>query len=332
MVTSMPEKENIHMIPEDAEGMRLDRWLCKAFPEIPYTAWAKLCRKGNVRLNGKRIKGAEHIAAGDKVRLPPQSVLKDLAQEKKTKKKPKFTKDEISAFAQWIVFENNDLLCLNKPAGFASQGGTGIKKSVDALALEWGAEKGIQPKLLHRLDKDTSGLLMLAKNTKTARTLGKGFKEGNIKKFYIAILKGVPHPLQSRIIAPIEKGVSNEKEKMIVSEKGKKTITDFEVIEHLGKKVSIVLLSPQTGRTHQLRVHMAYLGTPIVGDYKYGEGEFLDCDTLCLHAYTASLPGMRKKPQCDLPPHMEKVVNELGFSQKELANTIQKRIQFFSRP
>lgn len=172
---------------------------------------------------------------------------------------------------------------------------------------------------------------MLAKNDQTARKIGKKLKEGKIEKFYIALLKGVPHPLQSRIIAPIEKGTLGDKEKMIVSESGQKTVTDYEIVEHLGKKMSIALLSPQTGRTHQLRVHMAYLGTPIIGDFKYGDGEYMNCDQLCLHAYTAKAPELPKNIVCSFPPHIEKALSELGIDEKELKESLRKRIASFSK-
>ncbi len=329
----MSQTENTYIIQESAEGMRLDRWLCKQFTNIPYIAWVKLCRKGSVRLNGKRVKGGEHLKIGDQVRVPPTHFLNTVSEEKKNKSKQKkiVSQKDIDLFQSLIIHEDDNLLCINKPSGLASQGGTNIKKSVDALAVALGAQKNIHPKLLHRLDRDTSGFLMLAKNDQTARKMGKKLKEGQIEKFYVAFLKGVPHPLQSRIIAPIEKGISNDKEKMIVSESGKKTVTDYDIIEHLGKRVSVALLAPQTGRTHQLRVHMAYLGTPIIGDFKYGEGEYLNCDCLCLHAYTAKAPGIPKNIRCSFPPHMKKALSELGINEKELTEVLRKRIDAFSK-
>ncbi|UNM06034.1 MAG: hypothetical protein H6925_06170 [Holosporaceae bacterium] len=118
---------------------------------------------------------------------------------------------------------------------------------------------------------------------------------------------------------------------MMVSESGQKTVTDYEIVEHLGKKMSIALLAPQTGRTHQLRVHMAYLCTPIIGDFKYGEGEDLDCDCLCLHAYTVKAPGIPKNIKCDFPPHIKKTLSALGINEKELKESLKKRIASFSK-
>ena len=322
----MSNNQTQYKIQENDQGMRLDRWLCQHFEDLPYTVWAKLCRKGSVRLNGKRVKGHENIRTGDCVRVPPPNVLDGLKQKGRVKKTVVFSDKDAHRFESMIVYQNDNLICINKPSGLASQGGSKIKESVDQMAKSWGSKQNLKPKLLHRLDRDTSGLLLLAKNDATARKIGQKFKNGLVKKFYIAILQGVPHPLQSRIIAPIEKGTAKDKEMMVISESGKKTVTDYEIIEHLGKKVSIVLLSPETGRTHQLRLHMAYLKTPIVGDFKYGQGSYLECDDLCLHAYTIKIPELSQNVHCSLPSHMANLLEGLGIKEGEILKLVHNKI------
>ena len=323
----MKNLHNIKIIEADYVDMRLDRYLMKIYQDISYVQWAKLCRKGSVRINGKRVKGNENLKVGDEVRVPPEKVLNSLTSSRpKEKKAPIPTKKDIDAFADMILYEDTNIICINKPTDFASQGGTGIKKSVDASAKSWGLENDVDLKIIHRLDRDTSGILVLAKGNHAAKTLSEAFRNRTMKKFYVAILKGTPHPLQGTVSAPLSKGEDSEREKVLVSEDGKKAVTDFDIIHYFGKKASIALLQPQTGRTHQLRVHMSYLKTPIIGDHKYGEEDALDCKTLCLHAVFIRGPKINKIPFCPLPPHMVKLLDELGFSQKEVEKLIAAKI------
>lgn len=253
-------------IPEDAEGMRLDRFLRKAVGSIGQGLLERQLRQGRIRLDGAKAKANTRLQAGQALSYPDH-LLHTAGPSAPAAARPKI--DQASACTQlaaMVVAEDDDWLAVNKPAGLAVQGGSGTTRHVDGLLRAAFPEK--PPKLVHRLDKDTSGLLLLARHDKAARALTAGFADKTISKVYLALVIGDPGP-DGRIEAPLRKAGGKGAEKMLVDhDTGQSAITDFLRLDKAGP-VSLVALRPVTGRTHQLRVHMAAAGTPILGDGKY---------------------------------------------------------------
>lgn len=311
-----------HTITDDEDGMRLDRLVNKRF-SMPNALCQKSCRKGLIRLDGKRVEASSRVAVGQVLTL---KVIfdADAAQKPAAKKVRVLSESDIEMAQNMVLFKDKDILILNKPAGLAVQGGSGIKNHVDALtpALQFEAKE--PPRLVHRLDKDTSGVLLMARNVKAARELQHLFSQKALHKTYLALVIGVPHPLENTIETMMIKAVDEDTafEKMESGDKGKKAITHYKVRDYMVKTAALVEMNPITGRTHQLRVHMAELGCPIVGDRKYAlrdEADHLNIDTrhLHLHAWKLEVPSLfGKKPrtfEAPLPPVMQTNITTLGF-------------------
>ncbi|MCB9982516.1 MAG: RluA family pseudouridine synthase [Rhodospirillales bacterium] len=318
-------------VKDDDDGQRLDRWLKKAVPELPYGLAQKLIRKGQIRADGKRLKPDSKLKAGQEIRIPP-------VESKPFGAKPKLTDKDKAFIKSLVIYEDADVIALNKPAGLATQGGSKTKVHIDGLLGALADKNGVKPRLVHRLDKDTSGVLLLARSAKVAQTLGDAFKKRDIKKIYWAIVSPAPEQLDGTIKAPLTKAGGSNKERMVVDEKdGKMAITDFMVLENALNSAAFVAFWPRTGRTHQIRVHSELIGCPIVGDKKYArlpeqeewhearrkvEADFKNlnmADRLHLHARRVILPhpSGRKKPldiTAPLPPELKKSWKALGFS------------------
>ena len=268
--------QHIEITVDEAE-QRLDRCLKRRFPQITQGMVEKFCRKGDLRLDGKRVKASDRVQAGQTVRVPP---LPDTAAPAPTRDlRPKLPKDDVKMIEDAILWQDDHIIALNKPPGLPSQGGSGQgDRHVDGLteALMFGYKE--RPVLVHRLDKDTSGVLLLARTPRVARRLGEAFRNRTTRKIYWAIVAGVPSPLKGTIRYGLIKsgGYGNEKMRCIhpaeveKTEGAKRATTDFAVLERLGSRAAWVALVPITGRTHQLRAHMAEMGHPIIGDGKYG--------------------------------------------------------------
>ena len=264
-----------NILPED-QDQRLDRWLKRHFPALNQIKIEKLCRKGEIRINSGRVKPSKRLISGEVVRIPPLHPA-DAKNEKKTKV---VAESDAVMMKNAIIFEDSHFIAINKPAGLAVQGGTGQKdRHVDSLIEAFRAEKSEKPKLVHRLDKDTSGILLLAKNRKMAELLTKSFKSKKIQKIYWALVAGSPEKDIGTIRISLKKSqLSSGFEKMVPifshdeinHPSAKRAITDYVVIEKVSQRATWLGLSPITGRTHQLRSHMAAIGCPIVGDTKYG--------------------------------------------------------------
>ncbi|WP_375205813.1 RluA family pseudouridine synthase [Hyphococcus sp.] len=255
-------------VKTDEEGMRLDRWFKAHFPQVRHGELEKLLRKGQVRVSGGRVKANRRLEAGEEIRIPP---LSDTPKEKKPQPP---NKADAEAVRKLIVFEDDEIIALNKPFGLAVQGGTKTKQHLDGMlgALE---KDGERPRLVHRLDKDTGGLMIVAKTRQAAQRLGDAFKGHDVDKTYWALVAGAPRPHEGTIDLPIAKKMmrigEGDEERVVPadSDDAKKAITDYQIIEEAGT-VSFLAMRPVTGRTHQLRVHAAAMGCPIVGDGKYG--------------------------------------------------------------
>jgi len=285
----------IKQVSQDEDGIRLDRWFKINYPHIAHSLLQKLLRKGVVRIDGKRAKSDTRVSLGQNIKIPN---IEAPTAEEMSKPPQKL----INIIKNSIIYEDDDIIVVNKPNGLATQGGTKVKNSVDDILSAIYPQK---PKLVHRLDKDTSGILLVAKNRKTAEEASLAFKNRETKKIYIAIVNGSPVPKKGEISAPLLK--YNDK-KMIVDEKGKEAITKYNVISS-NERFSALELQPLTGRTHQLRVHCSHIGHPILGDDKYGEQN--KKQTLCLHAKTLEITIKEKKHtfKAKIPEHILSVVD-----------------------
>jgi len=308
-------------VEADEEGLRLDRWFKRHYPGLTHGNLEKLLRTGQVRLDGKRAKSNQRIEAGQVVRVPPMDG--DTSQPPRpAPKRADLSKDELKELQGWVLYRDDDVIAINKPAGLAVQGGTKTSHHLDAMldGLRFGSKE--RPRLVHRLDRDTSGVLLLARSPKAATALAEAFRDKTARKLYWAIVAGVPSPEQGEIDLPLGKVPGQHGERVVArAEGGKRAVTDFRVLDIVAKTAAWVALSPQTGRTHQLRVHMAALGTPILGDGKYGgRAAFIEADgvvsALHLHARALRLPHPRGgvlEVVAPLPRHFEATIKALGF-------------------
>ncbi|MFK7839811.1 MAG: RluA family pseudouridine synthase [Bdellovibrionales bacterium] len=329
----MNEKTSVRHIEvkQDDDGQRLDRWLKKNVPELPYTLAQKLMRKGQIRIGSKRAKAETRLETGQTVRIPPVDDKSQPQKNKLTDKDRAFIKD-------MIIYEDADIYALNKPSGIATQGGSKQSRYIDLYLDALTNKDGVRPRLVHRLDKDTSGILLLARNANTARKMGDAFKGRDIKKIYWAITSPTPETPEGTIKAPLSKAGGSNKERMVVDEEeGKMAITDFVTLESALGSAALVAFWPRTGRTHQLRVHAELIGCPIVGDKKYSrlpeQEEWHEArrkaeadlkgmnlaNRLHLHARRIIMPhpsrhGKMLDITAPLPPELKKSWKALGFS------------------
>lgn len=265
----------IETVANDEGGTRVDRWFRRRFPSLTQGAVEKLLRTGQIRVDGGRAKASDRLAVGAKVRIPPISAEAEAPRPRATDR-PLYDDERIAA-EDLVIYMDEQMMVLNKPPGLASQGGPGITRSVDHLlgGLTFGKKQ--RPRLVHRLDRDTSGVLVIARTVPAAAALAESFRERDTKKIYWALTVGVPKPHQGIIKAAIAKVTgAGRQEKMVISDtreddEAKRAVTRYKVIDHAAQKAAWVAMMPVTGRTHQLRVHAASLGTPIAGDFKYGE-------------------------------------------------------------
>ena len=277
-------------VDSDDEAVRLDRWLRRMLPDVPYGQLAKWLRTGQIRVDGRRAKPNQRLVAGQTVRLPPLTMPQAPVPAPTAPIDPADAAD----LQARVLFRDGALIALNKPSGLAVQGGSKTTRHLDGMldALRFDAAQ--KPRLVHRLDKDTSGVLLLARDAATARQLTAQFREHDVVKTYWALVAGVPTPAEGRINLALSKSSGPGGEKMrAASEGGQSAVTQYAVVEQAGQRAAWLTLNPLTGRTHQLRVHCAALGTPIVGDGKYGGKEaFIGglSNKLHLHARSLAFP------------------------------------------
>jgi 23S rRNA pseudouridine955/2504/2580 synthase len=307
----------------DDSDMRLDRFLKKRFPQLTQGALQKLLRTGQIRLDGKRAEANARIEAGQSIRMPP---LPNADDERPRPAKPAVADPRAKQkLKSMILFEDEDVIVLDKPAGLPVQGGTGQTLHLDGM-LEALAVKGERPHLVHRLDKDTSGVMIVARNAFSARALAQSFRRRDTRKYYWAVTVNVPTPLKGRIDAALAKQSGAHGERVAMDEEeGKRAVSLYAVIENAAKRAAWVALWPMTGRTHQLRVHLAAIGTPILGDWKYGGpasrltgGEV--SSKLHLHARRLIVPHPRRgviDVTAPLPVHMKATWETFGFDPKD---------------
>ncbi len=262
-------------VTNNDNDIRLDRWFKRHYEHISKSLIDKLARKGAIRINGKRCKAANHVYEGDQIKIPQAIMNIQTSKPQSIDKSNKLTVADIKCIENNIIHEDRFIIIVNKPAGLASQGGTGLHRSLDEIMKVISEKKGYKPHLVHRLDKDTSGLIMMAKSPSIATKLTESFKQHEIRKIYLAVIKGHPRPHEGEIDLPLLKSGRQGQQKVHVDYKnGQKAISQYQVLDHCGQEFSLCALSPLTGRTHQLRVHMKEgLNCPIIGDKKYGGSE-----------------------------------------------------------
>lgn len=303
-------------VAEGEAGMRLDRWFKAHFPALGHGELEKLLRKGNIRVNGARAKANRRLEAGETVRVPP---LGDKAAGPKPYAPA--NREDAEFLKRITIYEDAEILALNKPFGLAVQGGAKTGRHIDGMlaALE---KNGERPRLVHRLDRDTGGLLLLAKTRAAAAKLGAELQRRDVEKTYWALVAGVLKMRQGTIDLAIAKRMVRNEERVVPAEgeDAKKAITDYQVIDEATPAAAFLALRPRTGRTHQLRVHCAAMGTPIVGDGKYG-GKIAKIDGVApmLHLFCRSMsfahPKTGKKMTLTAPltGHMRDTWKFFGF-------------------
>lgn len=330
-------------VTEDEDGMRLDRWFKRRIPTLSLSHLNKIVRTGEVRVDGARAKTATRLTCGQSIRVPPLKLDAPVPQ------KPAFSQADHDALSRMILYDDRDLLVLNKPYGLAVQGGSGTKHHIDGMLASMPNERGDRPVLVHRLDRDTSGVLLVAKTRKIAADLGALFRSRQARKIYWALVEGVPKPAQGRISLFLAKGDGSDAqgagttqpraslEKMRVARHGEEdarhSVTYYAVVDKVGSRLAWLSMKPVTGRTHQLRAHAEAIGHPIIGDPKYGSKPAKDPSRtdplravpegverkLHLLARRLVLPhprGGTLDVTAPLPPHMQRSFDLFGFDVK----------------
>jgi len=305
---------------EDSE-IRLDRWFKRHFPGLGHGRLEKLLRTGQIRIDGKRAGAGDRLAQGQVIRVPP---LGDLTLAPPPHPPAEPSKRDAKMLQAAVLHRDADIIVINKPAGLAVQGGTGTERHLDGLLEALRFEARERPRLVHRLDRDTSGVLVLARNAAAAAKLGAAFRGRAVRKIYWAAVVGCPKPRQGRIDQPLAKQSGRGGERVMPDEEeGQRAVTYYRTIAHAGDRLAWLALQPVTGRTHQLRVHCLALGTPILGDGKYGGAAahpagLAQARRLHLHARALALPHPRGGTLtivAPLPPHMRETWDFFGFAE-----------------
>jgi 23S rRNA pseudouridine955/2504/2580 synthase len=313
-----------HTVSDDEADIRLDRWFRRHFPGLTQSAIQKLCRTGQIRVNGHRAEAATRLDAGQTVRVPPLPAVPIEPRPIRTVE-PGEAKD----LQQAVIYRDEHVIVLNKPHGLPVQGGPGITRHLDGMldALRFGSSD--RPRLVHRLDRDTSGVLLLARTPGTAAKLAASFRGRDVEKTYWAVVAGRPVPVEGRIDLPLRRLGGPRGEHTVPADRNDKAaaraITDYLTLDHAARKLSWLELKPLTGRTHQLRVHCVAIKAPILGDVKYAEPDQNNAfaatveglsSALHLHARALRLPhpaGGALLVEADLPPHIADTFHTLGF-------------------
>ena len=324
-------KTGTRKIDPDEAGMRLDRWFKVHFPGLAFGQLQKLLRSGQIRVDGGRVKSDTRIAAGQQVRIPP--MLANAGRSGEGQLNRPLTANTIrdhhdaEVLRAMTLYEDDKLFVFNKPAGLAVQGGSGLNRHVDKMLESMRNKKGEKPRLVHRLDRETSGVLVVAKTRSAAAALTKSFRHRDTTKTYWAVVRGVPRKRQGGISQYMVKQHTPDGDRMRIARHGEPgadhSQSNYRVIDHSGQNLCWLELQPITGRTHQLRVHTAHIGHPIIGDSKYFNVENWSVpggiqNRLHLHARNIKIPhpsGGVLDVTAPLPQHMIQTFGLLGFEE-----------------
>ncbi len=319
-------------VEPDEAGMRLDRWFKTHFPDVSFGHLQKLLRSGQVRVDGGRVRSNARLEAGQAVRVPPLgggATGSRAGTAPATGARPSAfngASGDAAALRAMLLYEDDEVFVFDKPPGLAVQGGSGLTRHVDGMLEALRDRKGQKPRLVHRLDRDTSGVLVIARTRLAASKLAGSFRARTTRKIYWALVRGVPKPKQGRVSTWLAKEGGPEGEKMAVARHGtddaSHAVSLYSVVETAGQKLAWLTMRPVTGRTHQLRAHAAHIGHPIIGDPKYFHAEETwdfpggIQNKLHLHARRIVIPhpaGGTLDVSAPLPPHMQQSWNLLGF-------------------
>jgi 23S rRNA pseudouridine955/2504/2580 synthase len=311
------------VVTEDEADIRLDRWVRRHFPGVPQSVIQKLCRTGKIRVDGQRSETATRLTPGQAVVVPP------LAEPSDPKPVSRVDPQDARDLQQAMIYQDDHVLVLNKPYGLPVQGGPGITRHLDGMldALRFGSEH--RPRLVHRLDRDTTGVLLLARTPGTAGKLAAAFRGRDMEKTYWAVVAGRPVPVEGRIDMPLKRVGGSRGERTAPASRddpdGSRAITDYRTLDHAARKLAWLELKPLTGRTHQLRVHCVAIRAPILGDEKYEEPDQNNAFAALVHGLSSDLhlharrlellhpAGGTLVVEADLPPHMRETFQTLGF-------------------
>lgn len=316
-------------VSDDEAEIRLDRWFRRHFPGVPQSAIQKLCRTGQIRVDGKRTDAATRLLSGQAVRVPPMPVTPPPAPA------PQANPAAIRDIEAMMLYQDDQLFVLNKPYGLPVQGGPGISRHVDGMLEGLRNDAGDRPRLVHRLDRDTTGILLIARTPGVAAKLAAAFRGRDMEKTYWAVVAGRPVPVEGEIDLPLKRiggarGGGDYGERTAPAERddedAARAITEYRTLDHAARKLAWLELKPHTGRTHQLRVHCVAIRAPILGDVKYARPDQNNAfaatvaglsDRMHLHARSLVFPhpaGGIMRVEADLPPHMAETFHTLGFS------------------
>jgi 23S rRNA pseudouridine955/2504/2580 synthase len=315
----MTQTDATVMVDSQDGSLRLDRWFKRHYPTLGHGQLEKLLRTGRIRVDGRRARSGDRVEPGQAIRIPPLGEAATPGRAALHRPRPA---DEVMLQAA-VLHRDEAVIVINKPPGLAVQGGTATERHLDGLldGLRFGNEE--RPRLVHRLDKETSGILVIARTASAAAFLTRAFREKATRKTYWAVVVGLPKPRQGRIDLSLAKAPGPAGERVRPdTEEGRRAVTYYRVIESAGSQTSWLALRPITGRTHQLRVHCAAIGSPILGDAKYGKAAahlaaLPGSRRLHLHARSLSIPhplGGKLEARAPLPSHMRRTWEFFGFS------------------
>ncbi|MBO9098506.1 MULTISPECIES: RluA family pseudouridine synthase [Rhizobium] len=314
------------LVEPEESGMRLDRWFKVHFPGLGFGQLQKLLRSGQVRVDGGRVKTDARVQYGQTVRIPPMDIDEKIIKGGPISGGDLKNDDDGDLLARMLLHEDEKVFVLNKPAGLAVQGGSGLHRHLDKMLEAWTSKKGEKPRLVHRLDRDTTGVIVVARTRGAAQKLTAAFRERDTKKTYWALVKGVPRKHEDKISSWLVKEATPDGDRMRIAKHGEDgadhAISYYRVLETAAQTMAWLEMEPYTGRTHQLRVHALGMGHPIIGDPKYFEEDHNwpfpggIQKRLHLHARHIDIPhpnGGRLRVTAPLPPHMVQSWNLLGF-------------------
>ncbi len=313
------------LIEPDEAGMRLDRWFKAHYPDLSFAHLQKLVRSGQVRVDGGRVKTSTRLEPGQAVRVPPLTSAGPSTQPPRGGAFGSRPSNDADFLRSIMLHEDDEVFVFNKPPGLAVQGGSGLTRHIDAMLAALTDRKGQKPRLVHRLDRGTSGVLVVARTRLAAQKLAQAFRARTSRKIYWALVKGVPKPRQGRISTWLAKEGGPEGDRMRVARHGtddaSHAVTLYSVVDNAGQNLAWLSMRPVTGRTHQLRAHAAHIGHPIIGDAKYFKADGRELpggmqNKLHLLARRIVIPhpaGGTLDVTAPLPPHMQQSWNLLGI-------------------